>query len=387
MKIVDAKINIVENPFPRRGGSHWNLVKLTTDTGIEGWGEMWWNRLSPDTYVPVVKEIIDRFFIGSSPSQIELLFQRFFKDYLWQHVDLTQFGIFSGLEAACWDIVGKEAGKPVHELLGGLVNDRLRSYTYIYPEDPLADHRQLWADPKACAKRARHYADQGFTALKLDPVDQDIEGISPPWHVSLPVLNRAERTIASIREAVGPDVDIIIGTHGQYTAASAIRFIKRMEKYDPLWFEEPTPPEEPEQMAKVNRATSVPIAAGERLATKHELALLITIGAADILQVDLGGIGGILEGKKVAGMAEAFHLQVTPHFWAGPIMYAAQAQLSACSPNFMIQEVIERMDGFHQELVTTPFEWAGGAMEVSKLPGLGVEVNEAAVRKHSVTTV
>lgn len=384
MKIADAKVYIVKNKYPQRGGPYWNFVKLTTDSGIEGWGEMYWNRLEALTYVPVVEEIIEKIFIGQSPFRIEVLFQKFFRDIIWQHSDITIFGIFSGIEAACWDIVGKALNKPVYDLLGGQVYPKLRSYTYIYPDDPLADHMELWANPERCAERAVHYVEQGFNAIKLDPVDKDIEGIAPPWHVSLPVLERAERTIAKIREAVGDKADIIIGTHGQYTAASAIRYIKRMEKYDPLWFEEPLPPENPAQMARVNQATSVPVAAGERLCTKYEMASLILMGAADILQLDLGGVGGILEGKKIAGMAEAFHMQVSPHCWAGPLMYAAQAQLSTCSPNFLIQEIIEKMDGFHSDLLRTAFEWDNGYMYVSKLPGIGVEVDEKAVIENSV---
>ncbi|MBI9104865.1 MAG: mandelate racemase/muconate lactonizing enzyme family protein [Spirochaetales bacterium] len=384
MKLVDCQFYVVKNQCPMKGGPHWYLVKLVSDDGIEGWGEMWWNGLSPQTFIKIAEEVADRFVMGQSPFHVEKMFQRFFKQVCFQHSDLTKMGIWSGLEVACWDIQGKASNRPVYELLGGLVNDKLRSYSYIYPEDPEANHMELWANPEAVAKRALDYVDQGFTAIKLDPVDIDQEGIAPPWHASLPVLERAEKTIAAIRDAVGGKCDIIIGTHGQYTAASAVRFISRMEKYDPLWFEEPVPPENPTQMARVNAVTRVPVAAGERLTTKYELASLMTGGAADIIQLDLGGVGGLLEAKKIAGMAEAFHMQITPHFWAGPVMYAAQSQLAACSPNFIIQEVIERMDGFHAELVKNPFIWDEGYMRPSELPGLGIEIDEKKVSEHSL---
>lgn len=384
MKIIDANVFVVKNKFPQKGGDYWYFIKLITDSGIEGWGEMCWNRMGSEAYIASINDVIEKIFLNQSPFNIEVFFQKFFQYYMWQHADLTKFGIFSGIEIACWDIIGKSLNKPVYDLLGGLVNRKLRSYTYIYTEDPTADHKKLWANPDECAERALFYVNQGFTAVKLDPVDLDIEGIAPPWHVTMPVLDRAEKTIARIREAIGYRADIIIGTHGQYTAASAIRFIKRMEKYDPLWFEEPIPPENPAQMARVNQSTTVPVAAGERLCTKYEFADLISLHAADILQLDIAGIGGILESKKIAAMAEAFHLQVTPHFWAGPILYAAQAQISSCIPNFIIQEVIERMDGFHSEFIKTPFTWDNGYMVVSDEPGIGVEVNEKEVRKYSV---
>ena len=152
-----------------------------------------------------------------------------------------------------------------------------------------------------------------------------------------------------MREAVGAKADLLFGTHGQFTASGAIRLAERLEPYDPLWFEEPTPPEMPEEMAKVARATSVPIATGERLTTKYEFQRVLATGAASILQMNLGRCGGILEAKKIAGMAEAHYAQIAPHLYCGPIVGAANIQLAACIPNFLILESIERWGGFHAE--------------------------------------
>jgi L-alanine-DL-glutamate epimerase-like enolase superfamily enzyme len=166
------------------------------------------------------------------------------------------------------------------------------------------------------------------------------------------------------------------------TAASAIRLALRLERYDPLWLEEPVPPDAPEEMAKVARATTIPVAAGERLATKYEFARMLSVGAASILQLNLGRVGGLLEGKKIAGMAEVHHAQIAPHLYCGPVVGAANIQLAVCSPNFLILEGIERWDGFHAEILTTPIRWEDGFVIPPDTPGLGVELDEAVARAH-----
>jgi 2-dehydro-3-deoxyphosphogalactonate aldolase len=160
---------------------------------------------------------------------------------------------------------------------------------------------------------------------------------------------------------------------------------RRLEKYDPLWFEEPTPPERPEMMAEVARHTSIPIATGERLTTKYEFARVLETGAASILQPALGRVGGILECKKIAGMAEAHYAQVAPHLYCGPIEAAANIQLAACIPNFLILESIQQLGGFHARLLKTKIEWADGYVIPSKEPGLGVELDEEVALAHPYT--
>ncbi len=178
------------------------------------------------------------------------------------------------------------------------------------------------------------------------------------------------------------DRSLLIGTHGQMTAAGAIRLAKRLEKVDPLWFEEPVPPENAVEMARVAAATSIPIATGERLATKYEFAALLHHQAASILQPALGRVGGILEAKKIAGMAEAHYAQLAPHLYCGPIEGAANVQLATCSPNFLIQESIETWGGFHAEILKEPMRWEDGYIIPPTAPGLGVELDEAVAAKH-----
>jgi galactonate dehydratase len=188
--------------------------------------------------------------------------------------------------------------------------------------------------------------------------------------------------VAKIREAIGARADILFGTHGQFTAAGALRIARAIEPFDPLWFEEPVPPDILEVMADVARGTSIPIAAGERLTTKWEFARLIEQRAAAILQPNLGRSGGILETKKIAAMAEAHHLQVAPHCYCGPIVAAANIQLAATLPNFLILESIRTWDGFHAELLKKKIEWQDGNVIPSSEPGLGVELDEAVAAAH-----
>ncbi|MGL6278247.1 MAG: mandelate racemase/muconate lactonizing enzyme family protein, partial [Gaiella sp.] len=198
-------------------------------------------------------------------------------------------------------------------------------------------------------------------------------------------LDRCEAYVAAVREAVGSSCDLLVGTHGQLTPAGAIRLAKRLERFDPLWLEEPVPPESPEQMALVARATSIPVATGERLTTKHEFARVLATGAAAILQPNLGRVGGLLEAKKIAGMAEAHYAQLAPHLYNGPVLAAANVQLAACSPNVLILEGILDWGGFHAELLRTPLHWEAGFVHVPRAPGLGVELDEDVAAAHPYT--
>ena len=181
-----------------------------------------------------------------------------------------------------------------------------------------------------------------------------------PRHLSLPALDHVEKFTKRLREVAGSQCDLLFGTHGQMTPSSAIRLAKRLEKYDPLWFEEPTPPDNITEMARVARSTSIPIATGERLTTKYEFVRILEAQSASILQLALGRSGGILEGKKIAALAEAHHAQIAPHLYCGPIEAAANIQLCACSPNFLIQESIKTFDGFHAEILKKPIQWQQG---------------------------
>lgn len=378
MKIVDVKTYAVANPPPHRGGRQWLFVKLTTDEGIVGYGEDYINGLpfSIETLAHLIEDMGKRLVVGSDPFKIETLWRKLYFGGYAENPDLTMMGVISALETACWDIVGKALNQPIYNLLGGKYHEKLRAYTYIYSN--VLGERPT-ADPERCASRALEYVEQGFTAVKFDPVIRE-QQFAP--HLSLDNLKHAETVVKCVREAVGDRCDILFGTHGQMAPASAIRLAKRLEKYDPFWFEEPVPPENIREMALVARSTSIPIATGERLSTKYEFAELIETQAASILQMALGRVGGILEAKKIAGMAEAHYAHIAPHLYCGPIEGAAAIQIDTCSPNFLIQEGIEMWGGFHAEILTEPIRWEKGYIIPPTKPGLGVELNEEVAAQH-----
>jgi L-alanine-DL-glutamate epimerase-like enolase superfamily enzyme len=181
---------------------------------------------------------------------------------------------------------------------------------------------------------------------------------------------------------VGDKADLLFGTHGQFSVSGAKRLAKAIEPYDPLWFEEPTPPDMPERMAEVAAATSIPVATGERLTTRFEFSRVLAHSAASILQMNLGRVGGILEAKKIAAMAETYYAQIAPHLYCGPLVGAANIQIAAASPNFLILESIEQWGGFYVDILTSPIRMEAGYVIVPDAPGLGVELNEDVAMQH-----
>jgi 2-dehydro-3-deoxyphosphogalactonate aldolase len=378
MKLQDIKTFVVGNPPPHYGGRYFVFVKLVTDGNVEGVGEAYCVPFHPDIVTRMLVDVFSRYMRGEDPHNIERMWRRVYSAGFTQHPDLSMMGVLSALEMACWDIIGKEANQPVYNLLGGRVHERLRSYTYIYARP--GDKTDVYQDPDLSAERAVEYVKQGFTAIKFDPAGpySAFDG----RQLSLAALDLSERFVRQLREAVGSKADLLFGTHGQMTAAGAIRLARRLEPYDPLWFEEPVPPDAPEEMAKVARATSIPIATGERLATKYDFGRLLRAGSAAIFQMNLGRVGGILEAKKIAAMAEVDHVQIAPHLYCGPIVGAANIQLATCSPNFLIQESIERWQGFHAAILKKPIQWSEGYIIPPTEPGLGVELNEAFIKDY-----
>jgi len=388
MLIKEFETFVVANPPPRFGGRYFIFIKLVTDTGIVGYGEVYCATFSAHTVEAMLKDTAERFIIGHDPFHIEKLWRSVYGAGYTLRPDVSLVSVLSALEMACWDIVGKACEKPAYELLGGQVHERLRSYTYIYPaqgdvypEDGDEDH--VYVNPESAAQRAMDYVAQGFTALKFDPA-----GPYTVFDGGMPTgeeLDRSEAFIKAIREAVGGKVDLLFGTHGQFSPAGAIRLAKRLEAYDPLWFEEPVPPENTAAMAQVANATSIPVATGERLCTKHEFARVLQDGAATILQLNLGRVGGLLEAKKIAALAEVHYAQLAPHMYCGPIVGAANIQLATCSPNFLILEGIESWGGFQSELLEQAVQWEDGYVIPSSEPGLGVSLNEDVARANPWT--
>ena len=236
MQLTDIQTFVVGNPPPHFGGQYFVFVKLTTDTGVSGIGEAYCVPFEPHLVAKMIEDVFARYAAGNDPHDIETLWRRVYSSGFSQHPDLTLMGVLSALEMACWDIIGKEANKPVYKLLGGQVHERLRAYTYIYPRP--GDATDVYRDPDLAAQRASEYLAEGFTALKFDPVGpySAFDG----RQLSLEALDRSERFARQLREAVGSKADLLFGTHGQMTAAGAIRLAKRLEPYDPLCSRSPS---------------------------------------------------------------------------------------------------------------------------------------------------
>ena len=383
MKIAGLKTFVVGNPPPSFGGQYFIFVKLVTDDGIEGVGEVYGTAFGPKVMVAAIEDVYQRYVEGMDPFHIEKLWRLVYGSGYTLRPDVTAMSVLSAIEIALWDIKGKATGKPVYELLGGKVHDRLRSYTYIYPDTAKGQDSSIYWNPEASAERAAHYVKMGFTGIKFDPAAP----YSPfdPRQPSLESMDLCEKFCKLIREAVGSKADLLFGTHGQFTTAGAIRFAQRLEKYQPLWFEEPTPPEKPEDMALVARGTTIPIATGERLVTKYEFARVLENRAASILQMQVGRVGGLLEAKKITTMAESYYAQIAPHLYAGPVIGMANVHLATCSPNFLILESIETWGGFHGKIIKKPVQWEAGYVIPPTEPGLGIELDEDVARAHPYT--
>jgi galactonate dehydratase len=383
MKIKDLDVFIVGNPPPGWGGRYFTFVKLTTDNGITGIGECYGATFGPKAMTAMIEDTFGRYIEGMNPFDTEAMWRKVYGSGYTLRPDASLMGVLSGLEIALWDIKGKALGQPVYNLLGGRVHEKLRAYTYIYPDLAKGQTDAVYWNAEQSAERAAHYVKQGFTAVKFDPAAP--YSAFDPRQPSLESIDLCVKFCKLIREAVGHKADMLFGTHGQFTTSGAIRFAKKIEPYDPLWFEEPVPPEMPEEMALVARATSIPVATGERLTTKYEFARVLEHRAAGILQMALGRVGGLMEAKKIAAMAEAHYAQIAPHLYAGPVEGAANIHFAATLPNFLILESIESWGGFHAQILKKPIQFDQGFVMPPSEPGLGIELNEDVARAHPYT--
>ncbi len=380
MRLSDLEIIITAPPAPGWGGRYWILVKLTTACGIVGWGECYASSVGPDAMRAVIEDVFMRHMEGENPENIELMFRRAYSSGFTQRPDLSVMGAFSGLEIACWDILGKARDRPVYALLGGQMNARVRAYTYLYPL-PHHDLNAFWTSPDMAAESALDAVARGYTAVKFDPAG--------PYTLRgghMPAMSDITQSVAfckAIREAVGARADLLFGTHGQFSTAGAIRLGQAIAPYAPLWYEEPVPPDNVAGMAKVAAAVAVPVATGERLTTKAEFAPVLRAGAAAILQPALGRAGGIWEMKKVAAMAEVYNAQMAPHLYAGPLEWAANIHFGVSIPNLLMAETIETP--FHDRLIKGSIRVEGGFIPAPTAPGLGIDVDEGFARAHPYT--
>ena len=371
MKVTGVKTILLDNVQPYIGHRKWLFVQLTTDEGLVGLGERPTGGVTNlKSQIDLLHDLCERFVIGQSPFNVERIWQDMYtSSHDYRHPSLYAVPALSAIEMACWDLVGKATDQPVYNLLGGQYHDRLRAYAYMNTQG-------VWEDPELAGRRAEELVRAGNTACKLDPF-RPITG--PPRDYSLKTIRHVAEIFRAIRNAVGSDLEIGIGTHGQFSTSGAIRVASILEEFDPFWFEEPVPPENVDEMARVAAHTSIPIATGERLVTKFEFSQVLEKQAAQIIQLDVGQCGGILESKKIAGMAEAHYAMIAPHMYCGPVSAAAAVQLDTCSPNLLIQEF--NSNSLHSEILREPIDFSNGFITPPTGPGLGIELNDEVVKR------
>lgn len=380
---IDQLRTYVTAPPTGIGGAYWLFVEVTTDDGVTGVGECYGIPFAGDVAARMVEDVFERYFVGVDPHRVETLFRRVYSAGFTQRPDLSLMGAFSGLEIALWDILGKAHDVPVVQLLGGRFHERLRTYTYLYPKSvwpeafPGEDEGDVYHDPEAAAQAARRYVDLGFTAVKQDPTGP--YAVQGGRELSLDELDRSEANVRALRAAVGTRADLLFGTHGQMTTSSAIRLARRLEPYDPLWFEEPCPPDQIGALRRVAASTTVPIATGERLTTRREFHAALEAGAS-ILQPNVGRSGGLWETQKIAALAELYNAQIAPHIYCGPVAHAAATHLGFSLPNFLILETIQT--AFHDDVLRQRLTWESGYMLPPARPGLGIELDIGVLEAH-----
>ncbi len=343
--------NVEAFPVPPR----WVFCKVETDQGITGWGEA---SLEGHASTQVAGVHQQRpILLGEDPTRIEYLWQAMYRAHFYRGGPVMMSAI-SGIDQALWDILGKSVGLPVHRLLGGACRDKVRVYGGCGG-----------SEPTEIAESARCCVESGFTAMKFCPCDatEIVDGLD--------VLKRVEARMAAAREAAG-DADIALDFHGRIAPPMAIALADVLKPYRPYFIEEPVQCENVDALVRVARSTPIPIATGERLYGRHGFREVVEKDAAAILQPDLCHAGGITEVRKIAAMAETHYMAVAPHCPLGPIALAACIQFALCTPNFLIQEHGHLGEGY----VDVPFTDTGGHLSVPERPGLGVEVDEEAVR-------
>jgi galactonate dehydratase len=349
---------------------NWIFVKVETDQGLIGWGEAsleWKTRAVAGAIAD-----FEPFIVGVDPRRIEHLVQTMSRQPYFRG-GIVAASALSGIEQACWDILGKSLGAPVYHLLGGAVRDRVRMYDHLGGGEMTALY--LDDEPRAMADRARQSVAAGYTAVKVLAVPRTlpVDGPAP--------IKRAEATMAAIRDAVGDDVDIMVDFHGRTTPAMGIAYAEALAPYRPLFIEEPALPENVDALAQVARATKIPVATGERLVARFQFRELLEKQACAVIQPDLCHCGGIWEARKIAAMAEAYYVSVAPHNPLGPIATAACIHLALATPNFLIQEAIRSDVPWRDEVVTPPRVSSGYALPYDG-PGWGIDVIEAAAARH-----
>ena len=364
MKIQDIETFIVHPPVSK----NWVFVKITTDNGIVGWGEAY-TQLDRDTAITAHVEEMKRYLIGRDPMQIGHFRHWAYEDMFLKRGSMDVYSAVSGLEIAMWDVTGKALDQPVYNLLGGAVRPALRVYGG-------GAHGNT---PEECANSALNSVKLGYDALKFDP-------FPGPWRsfVDHADLELAAAKVGAVREAVGPRVEILVEVHRRLSPVEAIMVGRMIEKYRPYWFEEPCPPENIRGVAEVKDALNIPVTIGEAIYGRRGFVEVFERRAADYLNPDISNTGGILEIVQIAAMAEAYDMGVSPHGAnSAAVSFAAGVQASAVMPNFLMYEYPHALQEVCNKLMLKPLVPDNSYVELPTEPGIGIEIDEAALKEYA----
>jgi galactonate dehydratase len=371
------KITKIETLVCHARMRNWIFVKVLTDEpGLWGWGEatLEWHTRS----VVGAIEDISQLLIGEDPTRIEYLWQMMYRQHFWHGNGVVRGTAISGIDLALWDILGKVTGQPCHKLWGGPVRDYIRLYSHLGGGRMEDFYETSPADAHRFAELAQQAVEEGFTAFKTMAVPETmpLEGNRP--------LRYAEACVAAMREAVGPDIDIMVDCHARPSPRMGTLFAKALEPYGLYWFEEPCWPESMDDIAQIQRSVVTPIATGERLISQHSFRELLEKRAASVLQPDITHCGGLSEARRIAAMAEAYRVSLAPHNPQGPVSTAASLEFGFATPSYIICESVHSDVPWRHEVVSESFtvEKQGRIVRPGNKPGLGIEVNEEVVKKH-----
>ncbi len=372
------KITKVETFVCNARMRNWIFVKVLTDQpGLFGWGEatLEWHTRGVVATIEDLAELI----VGEDPTRIEYLWQMMFRQHFWHGHGITRATAIAGIDLALWDILGKVAGQPCSKLWGGPVRDTVRTYCHL-GGGKMEDFYETKADDaKRFADLARQAVASGFTAFKsmAVPPTLPIEGLQP--------IRAAEAAVAAMREAVGDAIDIMVDCHARPSPAMGLQFAKALEPYGLYFFEEPCWPESVEGLAAIARSVTTPIATGERVTNLAAFRDLFAARACAICQVDITHCGGLSEARRVAALAEAYRIALAPHNPQGPVSTAASLEFGFSQPSYIICETVHEDVPWRRDVVSEGFtvETQGRIVRPNTRPGLGIEINEAEVKKHS----
>ena len=375
--LIGMPLPFLDAPEQKPRDGEFLFAQVETDEGITGWGEFTVSTPTANRAAAAVLGQIGDLIEGDDPARIELIWHKIFRAFSYMGSRGIGSSIASAIDIALWDIRGQQLGLPIYDFLGGPIRESIALYTH--PDGSF--------DPANIAAACKTIVGLGFTTVKTGPFPNHCpEGVQA--YISGQIDEAGEELgvemIAAMREAVGPGVEILIDAHGQFDVPTAIRLANRLEPYNIGWFEEPLPPESLHALQQVRDRTNVPICVGERLYTRFDFLPVLENRLADYIMPDVTWTGGISELKKIATMAETYHIPVAPHDAGGPVNIAAGAHVMATVPNFYKLEIARARLAVYDQMMDHPFDIRDGHLHLSDRPGLGFKMNEEFLREHAI---